>query len=510
MEKTGKWIVALLTVLGFFSCSNPVDIVEAVTEVVMAANSRYIEVVSLSPEPSEEIYASDIIAVNFDRDIDPNSFNGNIIVRYNGDSEGTNRVTGEWEIEYDSTLRRLTIDADPWLSSGKTVTVTIGNIKAADSSELLEPVEWSFSTNNRAAFNLTIDAEYANGANYTNIPVSLEFSSATNLYYYLTSSPMTSEAAASSFNPSTWTLVNDTEMADYFSYSSQGISVPLYLWVYEPGGAGILSTNNTTETEYLLVDYTPPSGTFSLPSVAYSSSVTADMSGMSDNVSGIAKYEFSNDGSSSSWTEYPDPGTTVAITIRDNAGPRTVYCRATDNVGNVMAGTVSASTNYYLPVKISLTDITVSDADFLALTEQWYWAFSINGSDAFSRSSTTPLSYGVSSAKKITSAAAAYIDKIRVDKNSAIPYTTTRYVDVASSLGTVVMTGYVAEEDGKIDQITDTNWVYYLSTNARTLSLSTDPGSPATGSYALTADTLSGISIGIDYWATVEYAATGP
>jgi len=501
MKKVLKNILSGLALLAVFSCSNPVDLVKEATEVVMAANSRYIEVVSLSPEPNEEIYASDVIVVNFDRSIDPDSIPGNIIVKYNGDPDGTNRVTSDWDIEYNNTLKRLTVDADPWLLSGKTVTVTIDNLAATDGSELMEKLEWSFSTNDKSAFNLTIDADYANGMNYTAIPVSLEFSSTADLYYYLTSSSVTSATAASLFNPSTWTQVTDASMTDSFSYSSQGESVPLYLWVYEKDGAGILSNNNTTETEYLLVDYTPPSGSFSLPSVVHSNIVTADMSGITDNVSGIAKYEFSNDSPSQVWTEDLTPDTTEGLAIRNNAGTRRVDCRVYDKAGNY-SSIISAFTNYYMPVKVKLTQMTLSDADYRYLTEQWFWDFDLNGSNAFDRSSSTPFSQGVGfSGLTVTSVTPAYISKFLVDKNSAIPYTATTYVDVTTS-GTVSISGYVGELDGKVTTTTDSGWFSYVTTNAQILTTT-----PTTKSFTPSNDTLGGISIGTEYWAYVEYAA---
>ncbi|MDC7224400.1 MAG: Ig-like domain-containing protein, partial [Spirochaetales bacterium] len=168
--------LGVIFVLALAACQNPVDLVDEVTRVVMEANDRYVEVTEIFPEAGEnDINASAVISVDFDRSIDPLSLEGNITVRYNGDEDGSNRISEDWEILYNETLRRLTIDASPWLDSNRTITVTLENLTGVDGSTMQEKKEWSFQTNNDAAFNLTIDEEYANISNHTAVPLTLEF-----------------------------------------------------------------------------------------------------------------------------------------------------------------------------------------------------------------------------------------------------------------------------------------------------------------------------------------------
>jgi hypothetical protein len=192
--------------------------------------------------------------------------------------------------------------------------------------------------------------------------------------------------------------------------------------------------------------------------------------------------------------------------LRNNSGTREVHYRIYDSAGNVST-IMSDTTNFLMPVKVQLSGFRFTVDNEFGYTEQWYWYFKVNGDEAFSRSGSSPFSFSLGTGRTLP-ADLTYAASVLFDKNSAIPYTYTSYVDVSSSLGTVAIEGIMAEEDGIIDQKTDTGWFTYLTTNARGLSTSW-PKFADPNAYALDNDTLTGISILLKYWSGASYAAPG-
>jgi hypothetical protein len=532
MKKIGEKVLIISAVLAVLSCSNPVDLVQEATEIVMAANSRYIEVVSLSPEPNEsDISGTSQIVVSFDREVDPSSLTGNISVTYS-DNSGVNQYSANsWTYDYNSGLKKLTIDPNPWIDASKTVTIRIGNIKGMDGSELIEPLEWTFSSSSDAVFNISFGTKtttetVANIAMQTaragnSIPVLLEFSRSTALKYFLS----TSGSDASSFDATdyaSWTLITDETDVDSnpstytietsYILNSDG-TFPLYLWVYDTeanGGSGkLLSFGEKTDYVYILVDRTAPSGNIYLESETESRYVSATTSFY--DVNGVVKQEFRNDGDSV-WTVDTTPQSSRTITLRNNSGLREVYYRIYDSAGNYSEH--SDTTNFLMPVNVRLEAIKVDDSNETG-SEEWFWDFDVNGEDAFSRAEASYFSYDIVSGggviglinklDPVVSIPAAY-----KDANSAMPYTSTIPVDVSLPNAPVSISGYVGEDDDRLpNDYTDTDWFTYITMEARNFSSSwpkfTNPLEIDldAGSY------LSGVHIFVKYWTSATYAAMG-
>ena len=537
MKKVLKNVLGISAVIAVISCSNPVDLVKETTEVVMAANSRYIEVVSLSPEPNEsDISGTSQIIVSFDRDVDPSSFSGNISVTYSDDSGVNQYSANSWTYEYNSGLKKLTIDPNPWIDASKTVTITINGIVGDDGSELMEPLQWTFSSSSDAVFNVSFGTQsttetVANIEMQTDragnsIPVFLEFSRSTGLKYFLS----TSGSDASSFDAgdyASWTLITDKTDVDAnpstysietsYILNSEG-TFPLYLWVYDTeanGGSGkLLSLGEKTDFVYIFVDRTAPSGNIYLETETESRYVSATTTYY--DLNGVVKQEFRNDGETT-WTVDTTPQSSRTITLRNNSGLREVYYRIYDSAGNYSEH--SDTTNFLMPVNVRLEAIKVDDSNETG-SEEWFWDFDVNGEDAFSRAEASYFSYDIASGggviglinklDPVVSIPAAY-----KDANSAMPYTSTVSVDVSLPNAPISISGYVGEDDDRLgNDYTDTTWITYLmdglvQLDARDLNTSWPKFANPIEIDLDNGASLSGVHIYVKHWTSAAYAATG-
>ncbi|MDC7222031.1 MAG: Ig-like domain-containing protein [Spirochaetales bacterium] len=334
LRKTG--IVLTGAFLFFMACQNPVDILEEATDEVMEANNRFLEITAVFPESSSsDNNASTLITVDFDREIDQTSLSGNITLLYAGDE--TNYFLDEWA-DYDNVLNRLSIDVDPWMDSNKTVTLILENLTALDGSVMQEAYSWSFSTNTEAAFRLTIDADYVNLSNYTAVPLDLAFSTSSDLWYHLSTNSSLTSATVPAFNPSNgdWTEVSATEMTDTIELSTEGVSVPVYLWVYDNSsdGLGLLSTNKT-ETDYVaLVDITAP--VVSAGSDVYANSAYT-ITAIASDENGIASYLWTGPGDCD-FSTTSEASTDVSSTTE---GTKELTLTVTDTAGNSASDSVN-------------------------------------------------------------------------------------------------------------------------------------------------------------------------
>jgi hypothetical protein len=301
-------LILLISILVMTTCSNPLDILEATTRAVMEANSRYIEVVSLSPAPDEsDINGRELIQISFDREIKPSTLEGNITVSYSDDSSVNQYTVNQWEYEYESHIKRLTINPNPWINASKAVTVRIENLQGIDGSKLKDPLEWSFRTSDEATFNITFgtpgnpltydNLETRNLRGNNSVPVYLQFSKSSHLYYHLnTDSSETSASFSGEDFENNWTAIVDKTDIDpdpsnytiqtSYEFNSDG-STPLYLWVYDSeadGGSGkVLSIDSKTDYDNILIDRTPPTCSIILPTNTNDNTVTATLA-YNDNI----------------------------------------------------------------------------------------------------------------------------------------------------------------------------------------------------------------------------------
>jgi hypothetical protein len=167
MEPRLKTIALLTaTVLSFAltTCSNPIDFIAAITDEVMAANDRYLEVISVTPASNAiEVNTWAPIVIVFDRQIDETTLSGSTIT-FLDDTQTP--VT--WAPEYNAATKSLRLMTT--LGGNVTFTITVTNgVKGADGSAIRTPYSWAFTTKPSPSGTVTINDPngYVNVASVT-------------------------------------------------------------------------------------------------------------------------------------------------------------------------------------------------------------------------------------------------------------------------------------------------------------------------------------------------------
>ena len=124
----------------------------------------------------------------------------------------------------------------------------------------------------------------------------------------------------SSSSPTTWTSISGTSVSKTQTITTNGT---YYVWVKDK--AGFVSHVSKTIS---YIDTTAPTASMTLTKT--SDSITIDASASSDIESGIAKYEYSIDGT----TYYSSTNSTYTFTGL-SVGTYTIYLKVTDTLGNV-------------------------------------------------------------------------------------------------------------------------------------------------------------------------------
>jgi hypothetical protein len=109
--------------------------------------------------------------------------------------------------------------------------------------------------------------------------------------------------------------------------------------VQERDGTGDWSGSGQLTT---IIDLTPPTGTLIINGGNEGTlvpSVTLGLTASDGSGSGVSGMQFSNDGTN--WSVWENYGTTKAWTLTEGLGPKIVYARYRDAVGNVSADTIS-------------------------------------------------------------------------------------------------------------------------------------------------------------------------
>ena len=152
--------------------------------------------------------------------------------------------------------------------------------------------------------------------------------------------------------PSTWTSISGTSVSKTQSITKKGT---YYVWAKD--NAGLVSHVSKTMS---YIDTTAPTASMTLTKT--SDSITVDASKSSDTDSGIAKYEYSIDGT----TYYSSTSSTYTFTGL-SVGTYTIYLRVTDNVGNVENTTAQVTITILLTTKI--TQLATTDTTNLVTDE---------------------------------------------------------------------------------------------------------------------------------------------
>jgi len=134
-------VVLAAAVLALTTCSNPVDLVEAVTVEVMKANDRYLEVVDFSPENNDQSASpTGKITLIVDRAVDMDSVQAAIQFRnVTADSDVT------WTFQYFPSTRSLVVQADSYLTENHNYSVTVSGLRGTDGSRMLQTLSFGFN-----------------------------------------------------------------------------------------------------------------------------------------------------------------------------------------------------------------------------------------------------------------------------------------------------------------------------------------------------------------------------
>ena len=149
--------------------------------------------------------------------------------------------------------------------------------------------------------------------------------------------------------PTVWTSISGASISKTQTITSNGT---YYVWVKDK--AGFVSHGNKIIS---YIDTTAPTASMTLTKT--SDSITVDASKSSDTDSGIAKYEYSIDGT----TYYSSTNSTYTFTGL-SVGTYTIYLRVTDNVGNI--GNIDTQVAITVPLTTTITQLAATDTTNLA------------------------------------------------------------------------------------------------------------------------------------------------
>ena len=149
--------------------------------------------------------------------------------------------------------------------------------------------------------------------------------------------------------PTSWEYLTGSSITITKKITNNGT---YYVWVKDL--AGLISHTSVSVDK---VDTTAPTASMTLTKT--SDSITVDASSSSDTESGIAKYEYSIDGT----TYYSSTNSTYTFTGL-SSGTYTVYLKVTDNVGNVESTTAQVAITILLTTKI--TQLAATDTTNLS------------------------------------------------------------------------------------------------------------------------------------------------
>ena len=156
----------------------------------------------------------------------------------------------------------------------------------------------------------------------------------------------------SSSSPTTWTSISGTSVSKTQLITKNGT---YYVWVKDNAG---LVSHVSKIISY--IDTTAPTASMTLTKT--SNSITVNASASKDLQSGIAKYEYSIDGT----TYYSSTNSTYTFTGL-SVGTYTIYLRVTDNAGNVENTTAQVAITILLTTKI--TQLATTDTTNLVTDE---------------------------------------------------------------------------------------------------------------------------------------------
>ncbi len=167
---TGLILAAIIAALLLAACSNPIDILEELTEEVKIANNKFLLINSIDPAKNTlDFNPGKRITIEFDRSIDSSTINTVNIV-----------LTPEkpWDYTYNDSVKTLFLEPEPYLDPLVEYSVKLtSGLKGKDGSELQNDFIWIFATKVYPAGNIKIngDAVYLTTGDSTNVTLNVSY-----------------------------------------------------------------------------------------------------------------------------------------------------------------------------------------------------------------------------------------------------------------------------------------------------------------------------------------------
>ena len=147
-----------LAALPLVTCSNPVDLVEAVTVEVMKGNDRYLEVVALralTTLDSGLVSPGSIIEIEFDRAVDVAFDPASLVRAIDKDGDAKSMAL----VSFDESGSKVRIVPVPYFDSSDDYTITINGCRGADGEVQHDTASYSFGTGIAPAGTLSLVAK---------------------------------------------------------------------------------------------------------------------------------------------------------------------------------------------------------------------------------------------------------------------------------------------------------------------------------------------------------------
>ncbi len=370
-KSAGSWSLMGVFLLTILTCSNDVNLVQAIQDEVMNANGRYLVVNAIEmPLTDGRFSPIGTIKIIFDRPIDVSTVTPET-VQIKHTSGASNGLAVEYPAEGISYLAdtfELSVRVIPYLDVDSDFVLTVNGVRGTDGSRVRTGTVRSFRTRNIITGYALIqghDASSLPGYSVTNaLSVGIQVAYANFDYYryridYTDDETVSEDTVWTMGTPSTWIEWNLTAGQTLVSpFMLTGVSDAVNLRVQFWGNMEATSTGQSEGIPFISTIFVdteaPAAGTIELNSgLLYTASpiiATNFTAAPSDTGSGIKDISFSNDNSTwSTWQNYSQSlqwNVTDATAGGTSAqGVKTVYARSRDLAGNI-SDTVSATVTY--------------------------------------------------------------------------------------------------------------------------------------------------------------------
>lgn len=331
-----KVVGAALLAFAFLVCSNPIDIVGAVSTEVKVANKKFLVVQTVGPVLNATgINPGAPFLITFDRDVDMTSLATGITV--------TPEPGCGFKYDFNQSTKTLSVLPDPFLKDNTIYTVTITKgVKGADGSDLQNEYSWAFKTGTYPAGNVKISGTKIGETLFTaSTGVTATVSGNFSAKLYRIGHAPTDFSNFTDLTPATFTtLSNPTITVSDTLPTGDGVKT-LYVQFLDNSNSSDLKLSLVT-TDTITLDTTAPTVSAGSVSTLYTGVTTRTTNGSASDVSGISAYSWSVvSGSPAGSVSFGTPNTLVTTYTAVTDGTCSLRLTATDGLGHSSSATTS-------------------------------------------------------------------------------------------------------------------------------------------------------------------------